>query len=117
MLRDLFADPALPGRRQHLDLLRVYLREESIAPLPLRRLAAAHPETVDEVFRKLLRKPGFTWDEHGEELLRRRKPWYYEQEPRPGVSVIGERLSELAAGGRRQRFTRTRRAPGRPGHP
>ncbi|MFF0295441.1 hypothetical protein ACFYST_05505 [Kitasatospora sp. NPDC004614] len=117
MLRDLFADPALPGRRQHQDLLRVYLREESIAPLPLRRLAAAHPETVDEVFRKLLRKPGFTWDEHGEELLRRRKPRYYEQEPRPGVSVIGERLSELAAGGRRQRFTRTRRVPGRPGHP
>ncbi|MEV7772973.1 hypothetical protein [Kitasatospora sp. NPDC086791] len=117
MLRDLFADPALPGRRQHQDLLRVYLREESIAPLPLRRLAAAHPETVDEVFRKLLRKPGFTWDEHGEELLRRRKPWYYEQEPRPGVSVIGERLSELAAGGRRQRFTRTRRVPDRPGHP
>ncbi|MFJ9775629.1 hypothetical protein ACIRVF_31025 [Kitasatospora sp. NPDC101157] len=116
MLRDLFADPALPGRRQNQDLLRVYLREESIAPLPLRRLAAAHPETVDEVFRKLLRKPGFTWDEHGEELLRRRKPWYYEQEPRPGVSVIGERLSELAAGGRRQRFTRTRRVPGRPGH-
>ncbi|MEU4118293.1 hypothetical protein AB0F71_27840 [Kitasatospora sp. NPDC028055] len=109
MLRDLFADPALPGRRQHQDLLRVYLREESIAPLPLRRLAAAHPETVDEVFRKLLRKPGFTWDEHGEELLRRRKPWYYEQEPRPGVSVIGERLSELAAGTGRQKFTRARR--------
>jgi hypothetical protein len=32
-----------------------------------------------------------------EALLRRRKPWYYEQEPRPGVSVIGARLSELAA--------------------
>ncbi|MFG2845704.1 hypothetical protein ACGF12_21390 [Kitasatospora sp. NPDC048296] len=110
MLRDLFADPALTGRRQHQDLLRVYLREESIAPLPIRRLAAAHPETVDTVFRKLLRKPGFTWSEHGEELLRRRKPWYYENEPRPGVSVIGERLSELAAGGRRRSFTRARRA-------
>ncbi|MFD7643872.1 hypothetical protein ACFV4P_24810 [Kitasatospora sp. NPDC059795] len=109
MLRDLFADPALPGRRQHQDLLRVYLREESIAPLPIRRLAAAHPETVDTVFRKLLRKPGFTWDEHGEELLRRRKPRYYENEPRPGVSVIGERLGELAAGGRQPRFTRARR--------
>ncbi|MDH6703793.1 hypothetical protein P3T27_000474 [Kitasatospora sp. MAA19] len=108
MLRDLFADPALAGRRQHQDLLRVYLREESIAPLPIRRLAAAHPETVDAVFRKLLRKPGFTWTEHGEELLRRRKPWYYAQEPRPGVSVIGERLSELAAGGRRPKLSRAR---------
>ncbi|MEU1087384.1 hypothetical protein ABZ401_11185 [Streptomyces sp. NPDC005892] len=100
MLRDLFADPARTGRRPHQDLLRRYLREESIAPLPIRRLAAAHPETTDEVFRKLLRRPGFVWSEHGEALLRRRKPWYYESEPRPGVSVIGDRLSVLARGGR-----------------
>jgi hypothetical protein len=32
---------------------------------------------------------------HGEALMRRRKPWYYEHEPRPGISVIGARLSEL----------------------
>lgn len=100
MLRDLFEDPTLAGRRQHQELLRTYLREESIAPLPIRRLAAAHPETADAVFRKLLRKPGFTWNEHGETLLRRRKPWYYENEPRPGVSVIGDRLSRLSAGRR-----------------
>ncbi|WP_395295027.1 hypothetical protein ACF9IK_16910 [Kitasatospora hibisci] len=111
MLRDLFADPALAGRRQYQDLLRTYLREDSIAPLPIRRLAAAHPETVDAVFRKLLRKPGFTWAEHGEELLRRRKPWYYAHEPRPGVSVIGERLGELAAGGRQRQLTKARRLP------
>ncbi|MGW4897545.1 hypothetical protein ACWEQL_35640 [Kitasatospora sp. NPDC004240] len=117
MLRDLFADPALTGRRQYQDVLRAYLREESIAPLPIRRLAAAHPETVDAVFRKLLRKPGFTWAEHGEELLRRRKPWYYAQEPRPGVSVVGERLSELAAGTGRQKFTRARRVPRQLDHP
>ncbi|MDR3081437.1 MAG: hypothetical protein LBV60_11020 [Streptomyces sp.] len=36
-------------------------------------------ETADTVFRRLLRKPGFTWAEHGEELLRGRKPWYYAQ--------------------------------------
>ncbi|MFI9360031.1 hypothetical protein ACIG5E_03045 [Kitasatospora sp. NPDC053057] len=109
MLRDLFTDPAIAGRKQHQDLLRVYLREESIAPLPIRRLAAAHPATVDTVFRKLLRKPGFTWAEHGEELLRKRKSWYYAQQPRPGVSVIGDRLSELARGAQRQKFTRARR--------
>ncbi|MFE5580509.1 hypothetical protein [Kitasatospora sp. NPDC056531] len=117
MLQDLFADPALAGRRHYQDALRAYLREESIAPLPIRRLAAAYPETVDAVFRKLLRKPGFTWGEHGEELLRRRKPWYYAQEPRPGVSVVGERLGELAAGAGRQKFTRARRVPRQPDHP
>ena len=94
MLRDLFMDPALEGRRQHQKLLRAYLREESITPMPIRRLAAAHPETADEVFGNLLRKPGFTWREHGEALLRRHKPWYYANEPRPGVSVIGDRLLE-----------------------
>ncbi|AUY50616.1 hypothetical protein [Streptomyces sp. CB01881] len=109
LLQDLFADPALAGRRQYQDRLRTYLREESIAPLPIRRLVAAYPEAADAVFRKLLRKPEFTWIEHGEELLRRRKPWYYAQEPRPGVSVIGERLSELAAGGRRRKLTRAGR--------
>jgi hypothetical protein len=98
MLRDLFADPALAADKRYSDVLREYLGSETVGPLPLRRLAAAHPETVDVVFRKVLRKPNFTWAEHGEALLRRRKRWYYESEPRPGVSVIGTRLSELAAG-------------------
>ena len=76
------------------------LRSETIAPLPLQRLAAAHPDTVDAVFRKILRRRDFTWAEHGEALMRRRKAWYYQREPRPGVTVIGDRLLELAFGGR-----------------
>jgi hypothetical protein len=95
MLRALFADPALAADKQYADVLRGYLRSETIGPLPFHRLAAAHPDTVDAVFRKVLRKPNFTWAEHGESLMRRRKPWYYEHEPRPGIAVIGTRLSEL----------------------
>ncbi len=70
LLRDLFSDPAL---------------------------AAAFPDTVDTVFSKVLRKRHFTWSEHGETLLRQRKPWYYERERRPGVTVIGNRLADLAS--------------------
>jgi hypothetical protein len=70
-------------------------RSETIGPLPLRRLAAAYPQTADAVFRKILRQPHFTWAENGEALMRQRKPWYYEHEPRPGIAVIGARLSEL----------------------
>jgi hypothetical protein len=95
MLRDLFADPALASDKRYADVLRGYLRAETIGPLPLRRVAAAYPQTVDAVFRKILRQPHFTWAEHGEALLRRRKPWYYEHEPRPNRTVIGARLSEL----------------------
>jgi hypothetical protein len=95
MLRALFADPALAADKRYTDVLRGYLRSETIGPLPFRRLAAAHPDTADAVFQKVLCKPNFTWAEHGEALMRRRKPWYYEHEPRPGISVIGARLSEL----------------------
>jgi hypothetical protein len=95
MLRELFADPALAADKRYADVLRGYLGAETIGPLPIRRLALAQPEKADAVFRKVLRKPGFTWADHGEALLRRRKAWYYEHEPRPGVSVIGARLQEL----------------------
>jgi hypothetical protein len=98
MLHDLFGNPALATDKRYADTLRGYLRSETIAPLPLERLAAAHPDTVDAVFRKILRRRDFTWAEHGEALMRRRKAWYYEHEPRPGVSVIGDRLLELASG-------------------
>lgn len=66
-----------------------------------RRLAASHPDTVDAVYRKILRKRDFILGEHGETLMRRRKAWYHEREPRPGASVIGDRVMELASGGRR----------------
>jgi hypothetical protein len=95
MLRELFADPALAADKRYTELLRGYLASDSIGPLPFRRLAAGHPETVDAVFRKVLRKSTFTWAEHGEALLRRRKPWYYEQERRPSVTVISARIEEL----------------------
>ena len=95
MLRDLFADPALASDKRYADVLRGYLRAEAIGPLPFRRLAVSHPQTVDAVFRKILRQPHFTWADHGEALLRRRKSWYFEHEPRPNRTVIGARLSEL----------------------
>jgi hypothetical protein len=99
LLRDLFADPSLAAGQRYADVLRGYLRSETIAPLPLQRLAAAHPDTADAVFRKILRQRDFSWAEHGEALMRRRKAWYYEREPRPGVSVMGARLAELVLDG------------------
>jgi hypothetical protein len=97
MLRELFADPALAADKRYSEVLRGYLGSGTVGPLPIRRLAVAHPKTADAVFRKVLRKSSFIWADHGEALLRRRKAWYYEHEPRPGVSVIGARLAELIA--------------------
>jgi len=41
ILRDLFADPTLAASKQYADVLRGYLQSDTIAPLPLLRLAAA----------------------------------------------------------------------------
>jgi hypothetical protein len=96
MLHALFADPSLAADREHANVLRAYLREDTIPPLPLRRVAAAYPDNTDAVLKKVLGNRGFSWRQHGEGLLRKRKPGYFEAEPLPGVAVLSDRAMELA---------------------
>lgn len=91
----IFADPALVRDRTRLAQLREYLDDESVSPLAIRRLVQRHPDGADPVFRTLLRKPGFSWSRDGEKLLQRHKKPFFDREPMPSVSIIGERLAEL----------------------
>jgi hypothetical protein len=94
-LDDLFADPALARDRTYLNLLRSYLRDDSVSPLAIRRLVSRHPDGADRVFRALLNKPGFSWPRDGEKLLERHKKSFLSREPTPSVSLVGDRLAEL----------------------
>lgn len=96
----LFADPGLGRDRTYLTQLREYLGDDSVHPMVIRRLAARHPEGTDLVFRALLRKPGFCWERDGEQLLRRRKKSFYDREPMPSITPVGDRLTELLRTGR-----------------
>ena len=98
MLQAMFADPSLAADPVHANVLRAYLREDTIPPLPLRRIAAAYPDNVDAVFRRVLGNRTFTWNQNGTGLLRKRKPGYYEAEPTPGVAVLSDRVMALARG-------------------
>jgi hypothetical protein len=100
MLRALFADPALAEDREHANVLRAYLREDAIPPLPLTRMAATFPENVDPVFRRVLGNRNFQWTSNGPGLLRKRKPGHYESEPTPGVAVLSDRVMALSRGER-----------------
>jgi hypothetical protein len=91
----LFADPTQVRDRAGLAQLRAYLDDESVPPLVIRRLVERHPDGADQIFRTLLRKPGFTWSRDGEKLLRREKKPYFDREPVPSVSIVGQRLVEL----------------------
>ncbi len=98
MLRELFADPALAADPRYANVLRAYLREESIPPLPLRRMAAAFPGNADAVFRRVLGNRNFSWSQNGSGLLRKRKPGYFRADPTPGVAVLSDRVLALAKG-------------------
>ncbi|MEV7130165.1 hypothetical protein [Streptomyces sp. NPDC093260] len=99
----LFADPALARDRTHLAQLRQYLNDDSVSPMVIRRLVQRHPANADAVFRALLRKPAFTWERDGEELLRRRKKNHFVHEPLPSITPVGARLADLLRAQRRHR--------------
>jgi hypothetical protein len=98
MLRAMFADSSLAADPVHANVLRAYLREDAIPPLPLRRMATEFPGNVDAVFRRVLGNRAFTWDQNGIALLKKRKPGYYDTEPTPGVAVLSDRVMALARG-------------------
>jgi hypothetical protein len=91
----LFADSSLARDRTRLAQLREYLDDKSISPRAIRRLVRRHPDGADAVFRALLRKPDFSWSRDGEKLLQRRKKSFFDHEPMPSVSIIGDRLADL----------------------
>jgi hypothetical protein len=88
-----FADPALLRRRLHKQRLLDYLDDDTVSPLPFRRLADRDPDQASVLFQKLLRRPGFDWRRDGESLLRERKAEFFDQPPLPSISPISERLA------------------------
>lgn len=95
MLEELFSDPSLADTDSYRDALLSYLDSESIYPGPLRRLADAHPDTTDDVFRKVLKKPTFAWADQGEHLLRKHKSWYFKQDRYPKTTPASDYLLSL----------------------
>jgi hypothetical protein len=94
LLDGLFASLSLAPSRRHAEQLRGHLRNESVAPMAIRRLAERYPGNADQVFQVVLRKPGFRWADDGEELLRKRKPEFFATDPQPPLTLIGQRLTD-----------------------
>ncbi|GAA3813177.1 hypothetical protein GCM10022226_37370 [Sphaerisporangium flaviroseum] len=86
--QEVFANPELIIRRRYRDVVTGYLRGEDVTPVPLRRLAAQDPDKTDRLFRKLLKKPGFSWERDGEALLRKHKPGWFASPPLPKVIPV-----------------------------
>jgi hypothetical protein len=85
-----FEEPDRVRRQPHRGLVRSYLDDDSVSPLPFRLLAARDPEKASLVFRLLLKRPGFSWESDGETLLRRHKAKYFDAPQFPRVTPVGE---------------------------
>jgi hypothetical protein len=93
LVEAVFADPALRRRRLYKQRLLDYLDDDTVSPLPFRRLADRDPDRASVLFQKLLRRAGFDWRTDGETLLRERKAEFFDRPPLPSISPIGERLA------------------------
>lgn len=113
LVQQAFADPELAADREHRRAVLGYLKEPSISPLPLRRLAEPDPARASRVFRQVLRQPGFSWERDGEALLRRYKASWFERPVVPSVVPVRSELTGLGQPVRRPRKRRWR--PSRPG--
>ncbi|MGH8900467.1 MAG: hypothetical protein ACRDYA_01990 [Egibacteraceae bacterium] len=88
LVAEAFANPELikgPYRRR----VRSYLNDDSVSPLPFRRLAEQDTAKASRLFQLLLKRPSFSWEADGEALLRRRKPAFFDRPALPGITPLG----------------------------
>ena len=95
-IEDAFADPDLLGQPRYHQHVSDYLDDDSVSPLPFRKLAERNPARASEVFRQLLCREDFDWEHDGEKLLRQRKPTHFPETRLPRTLPLSERLAPYA---------------------
>ncbi|MCG2624287.1 hypothetical protein LVY72_20565 [Arthrobacter sp. I2-34] len=76
--------------------VRHYLEDPGVSGDVLRELAAAHPDTVDALYRLVLEDPDFIWERDGEEMLRRHKPANLWEPDMPDITILPGLAEEFA---------------------
>lgn len=94
LVQEAFENPGLAADREHRQAVLGYLRGGSISTLPFRRLAGADTARASQLFQRLLKRPGFSWERDGEALLRKHKPWCFGTKPQPPVTPLSSELAE-----------------------
>jgi hypothetical protein len=94
-----FDEPGRATRKPHETVVRGYLEDTGMSPLPFRWVAARDPEKASRVFQILLKRPDFSWKSDGEALLRQHKPSYFDRPPTPSVVPATEIVLEYHRAG------------------
>jgi hypothetical protein len=93
LLEEAFAEPARIRDRRYRRVVRGYLTDDSLGPVPLVRLAEQDHGKASQVFQRVTNNATFCWPQDGEPLLRRHKPSWYARPQLPRIVVLNDRLS------------------------
>jgi hypothetical protein len=88
-----FTEPALCDQRRYRQRIVDYLDDDSVSPLPFRRMADRDPLRASEVLREVLGRKSFDWQRDGEKLMRQRKRSFFDRAPLPRLLPISTRLA------------------------
>jgi hypothetical protein len=97
LVQEAFSDPARLVDPQYHAVVLTYLKDPTVSPRLLQRLAEQDTVRATQVVRRVLKRPRFSWEQDGEALLHRYKRSYYTHPVLPGVSAVSERLSGAQA--------------------
>jgi hypothetical protein len=92
--RETFQHPELVQRPRYREVVVGYLTDADVSPVPFRRCALAWPDGANAVLAAVTRRRGFTWAQHGEDLMRQHKPTDVDRPVRPSFTVLSASLSE-----------------------
>jgi hypothetical protein len=88
-----FADPGVLSQPRYRQRVLDYLDDDSVSPLPFRRLAERDPDRASLVMQTVLRCSTFDWRRDGEGLMRERKSSFFQRAPLPCVLPVSRRLA------------------------
>lgn len=92
-----FADPSLAGEKRRRAAVKEYIEDSDLPPAAIQRLAVQDEARANEVIGTVMKRREFSWSRDGEDLLRRYKREYYEEQPRPTFTPLSDRLEKARA--------------------
>jgi hypothetical protein len=93
-----FDDPAMLNDPDVLELVREYITDPELSPLPLCRFAEGDPAKATQVVRRVMGEATFEWKRDADALMRKYKAAYIDQTHLPSVIPVSERLTNPRPG-------------------
>jgi hypothetical protein len=88
-----FTESSLLDQGEYRQRVLDYLDDDSVSPLPFRRMADRDPLRASEVLRRVLGRKSSDWQRDGEKLMREHKRPFFDRAPQPRVVPISNRLA------------------------